>query len=326
MDPAHTLTPQNRFEKIECILQHQQGQQEELCDQVQQLNNAVQQLVAQFSTLTAAPAPPPENQPLPPILVPAIASSPDVKVGSLERYTGDPVECNAFITNCSIHFALQPHTFVSETAKVAFIINHLTGRARLWGTAEWERQTPACASFASFSAELRRVFGEVARGPDSAGGLLRLRQGDRTVSDYAIDFRILARQSEWNSAALCDAFLLGLGDQVKDELVSYDLPATLDDLIQLASRVDRRIQSRLQERRGRQHDIHRVHTRGDGRRRRVSSPTYDQPSGDPVPMQLGRTRLTAEERERRFKGDLCMYCGQAGHFKSRCPAKEMTHQ
>ena len=73
MDPAHTLTPQNRFEKIDCILQHQQGRQDELCDQVQQLSNAVQQLVAQFSTLTAAPAPPPENQPLPPILVPAMA-------------------------------------------------------------------------------------------------------------------------------------------------------------------------------------------------------------------------------------------------------------
>ncbi len=56
-----------------------------------------------------------------------------------------------FITNCSILFALQPHTFASEEARVAFTINHLTGRARLWGTSEWERQTSACSSFKTSS-------------------------------------------------------------------------------------------------------------------------------------------------------------------------------
>ncbi|KAI3355849.1 hypothetical protein L3Q82_004229 [Scortum barcoo] len=38
-------------------------------------------------------------------------------------------------------------------------------------------------------------------------------------------------------------------------------------------------------------------------------------------MQIGRTRLTPEERARRRQGNLCLYCGQAGHFISRCPAK-----
>jgi len=71
-------------------------------------------------------------------------------VGVPERDAGDPEGCNPFITNCSILFALQPHTFASEEAKVAFTINNLTGRARLWGTAEWERHTPACFSFNSF--------------------------------------------------------------------------------------------------------------------------------------------------------------------------------
>ena len=322
MDPAHSQHVQNRFERIESALQEQDCRQGQFLEQLHQLNNNFQQLATQLTMRTTAPAPEPEDLSTPEPAQ-AIAISSDIKIGDLERYAGDPVECNSFITNCSIHFALQPHTFVSETAKVAFTINHLTGRARLWGTAEWERQTPACASFAAFSAELRQVFGEVAQGPDSTGGLLRLRQGDRTVSDYAIDFRTQARKSAWNSAALCDAFLLGLGDQIKDQLVSYDLPATLEDLIQLASRVDRRIQSRLQERRQQLQSVRspprRVHTRGVGHFQRSSSP-------DPEPMQLGSTRLTLEERERRFKNNLCMYCGQPGHFKSRCPSKELTRQ
>lgn len=45
-----------------------------------------------------------------------------------------------------------------------------------------------------------------------------------------------------------DAFLLGLDDYVKDELVSYDFPASLKDIIELASSVDRQIQARHRER------------------------------------------------------------------------------
>ncbi|KAI3361596.1 hypothetical protein L3Q82_013736 [Scortum barcoo] len=63
-----------------------------------------------------------------------------------ERYAGDPEGCDPFIMNCSILYALQPQTFSSEEAKVAFAINHLMGRACLWGTAEWEQRTPACVS------------------------------------------------------------------------------------------------------------------------------------------------------------------------------------
>lgn len=63
------------------------------------------------------------------------------RIGAPECYTGEPEGCNPFLTNCSIFFALQPHTFASEGAKVMFTINQLTGRVRLWGTAEWERRT-----------------------------------------------------------------------------------------------------------------------------------------------------------------------------------------
>ncbi|KAI3356440.1 hypothetical protein L3Q82_017662 [Scortum barcoo] len=43
--------------------------------------------------------------------------------------------------------------------------------------------------------------------------------------------------------------------------------------------------------------------------------------GRPKPMQIDRTRLTPEERARRRQGNLCLYCGQAGHFVSLMPSK-----
>lgn len=90
---------------------------------------------------------------------PAQGPTSEPRIGPPERYAGDPERCNPFLTNCSIYFSLQPLTFATEKARVAFSVNHLTGRARLWGTAEWEKRTPACASFGAFASELCKVFG-----------------------------------------------------------------------------------------------------------------------------------------------------------------------
>ena len=284
------------------------------------LASQVQQLAAAFAQ--AVPLPPEPVQPLP---VPAAsASASEPRVGVPERYAGDAEGCRPFLTNCSILFALQPHTFASEDARVAFTVNHLTGRARLWGTAEWERRTPACSTFQAFAAELRKVFGEASRGPDASGGLLGLKQGSRSVADYSIHFRTQASSSEWNQAAQCDAFLMGLADYIKDELISYDLPTTVDGIIELASRIDRRIQTRQREK----------HQGLAGRRQPAPSPAASDVSmlsgcrysGEPEPMQVGRASLTPEERRRRREGSLCLYCGQAGHFISRCPLKGRAHQ
>ncbi|KAL0199060.1 hypothetical protein M9458_007600, partial [Cirrhinus mrigala] len=43
---------------------------------------------------------------------------------------------------------------------------------------------------------------------------------------------------------------------------------------------------------------------------------------DHEPMQVGRARLSREERDRRRSKGLCLYCGAAGHFLSNCPLKD----
>ncbi len=208
-------------------------------------------------------------------------------------YVGDPEGCGLFLTNCSILFALQPRTFTTEEAKVAFTINHLTGRARLWRSAEWDRGTPACSSFLAFSEELLKVFSMGTESSDAGQGLFHLRQGARTVSDYSIDFRTQARRSNWNMSALCDAFLHGLADYFKDELVSYELPPTFDEIIGLATRVYHRIQARRWEKR---QGAPGHHSSGHPRVAAASaSPARpaEQPSEGVEPMHLGCSHLSA---------------------------------
>ena len=47
------------------------------------------------------------------------------------------------------------------------------------------------------------------------------------------------------------------------------------------------------------------------------------------PMELGRLRLSREERSRRLQRGLCMYCGSSGHQVQHCPdlqGKDSTRQ
>ncbi|KAI2662624.1 Retrotransposon-like protein 1 [Labeo rohita] len=210
------------------------------------VGSAIRALVGQVSELTQRmqqlqPPAVPATPPTPPAPLAAVGSSaaalqPEPRLPPPEVYSGEPNFCRAFLTKCSMHFALQPRTFLSEESKVAFVLTLLTGRAALWGTAVWENQDPCCASFAALSAEMKRVFDRAASGREAARILMDLRQGERSVSDYSIEFRTLAAECQWNEEAQWDRFLHGLADRVQKEIYALDLPADLNGLIDLALR------------------------------------------------------------------------------------------
>ena len=98
---------------------------------------------------------------------------------------------------------------------------------------------------------MQRIFNRSATGLEASRELLRLRQGHDTVSDYAIDFQTLAADSSWEGRALVDAFLHGLVEQVKHELLTRDLPDDLERIIALTIRVDARLEDRRRAMRAR---------------------------------------------------------------------------
>ena len=215
---------------------------------------------------------------------------------------------------------------------MAYIISLLTGRAREWATAEWEKNAAFCLSVSLFASELKKVFDHVTPGREAARGLFALTQGTGTVSDYSIKFRTLAAESDWNSASLIDAFHHGLSDRIKDELAARDMLDNFDALVDLAIRIDARLRERRRERGVSTIPQTSANTRPFVQRcgllnlfSDVNRQT-DSSSDDPEPMQLGRTRLSVTERQRRIRENKCLYCGQDGHFASSCPVKGAAHQ
>ncbi|KAG1929495.1 hypothetical protein F2P79_022926 [Pimephales promelas] len=283
-------------------IQRMNSQEKEIGDTgraVQALVTQVSELTQQIQRLRVPAAPPTPAVPLAPSGSPS-QSEPRLPVP--EAYSGEPSYCRAFLTRCSMHFALQPRTFYNEQTKVAFVLTLLTGRATLWGTAVWENQNPCCSSFQDLSDEMKKVFDRLVSGREAARTLTELRQGRRPVSEFSIEFRTLAAECGWNEEAQWDMFLHGLADHVQKEIYSLDLPTSLNGLIDLALRVDARL-SRVERR------TTSTRTFGELDVQRSSGRDVISPVDDHEPMQVGRARLSREERERRRSQGLCLYCG-----------------
>lgn len=140
-------------------------------------------------------------------------------------------------------------------------------------------------NFPQFKAEMIRVFDRSAYGEEASRLLSSLRQGGCSAADFSIEFRTQATTSGWNEPALVARFLEGLCSELKDEIFAREVPAHLDSLIDLAIRIEKRLELR-----------HRAHRRESSL---LSAPPYvaTSPSAGPEPeaMQLGGMRISARE-------------------------------
>ena len=89
-----------------------------------------------------------------------------------------------------MHFELSSRHLLTDRAKVAYIISHLSGRAEAWAVTEWESEPLLCNSIQGFKEGLRKTFDPVSTEQERARELRGLKQGRESVCDYAICFHL----------------------------------------------------------------------------------------------------------------------------------------
>ena len=112
-------------------------------------------------------------------------------------------------------------------------------------------------------------------------------------------------------------FREGLTEALKDELVR-DKPTDLHKLISLAIDIDERLRERKKTR-ARSHQGPSRLTPIQSTSPSCSETFISDSVAGAEPMEVGRMRLSAAEKEHRRTRGLCMYCGQKGHMRDDCP-------
>uniref|UniRef100_A0A667YB73 CCHC-type domain-containing protein n=1 Tax=Myripristis murdjan TaxID=586833 RepID=A0A667YB73_9TELE len=317
MDPADQTPDPARIQQAVAqqgvlLGQHESNIQalyESNCSLSQQLTDLSSQLSAFLSSQLPATPPAPPSEP-------SLEAPPprDVCATTPEPFSGQPNLCRGFLFQCTTVFKLRPVSFSTDFSKIQYIFGLLRGRALAWAEAKFSRNPIEEVQFSEFLEDFKLVFDHPDYQANASMRLMTLSQGQRPVADYSIEFWTLAAEVDWTEEALKTAFIKGLSEHMKDELLCRDEPASLSALVSLANRIDNRLKSRRRE---------RIHTSGSSNTRPVPpapAPGVSSPPPVDEPMQLGRARLSPEERYRRISAGECLYCGKPGHFISSCPA------
>ncbi|ROL53791.1 Retrotransposon-derived protein PEG10 [Anabarilius grahami] len=270
-------------------------------------------------TFTINPPPPPvitSSSPAPAIPTVSTVPSPSSPVftSPMARpapYSGSVEDCSGFILQCELVLEMQPHLYPTETAKIAFLISQLTGKALKWADSIWSQHGEVTQSYSAFISHFQEVFGKSISDSSAGEKLYQLKQGVMSIHDYALQFRTLAASSGWNEQALITTFRQGLEPRVRLHLAAYEDSIGLEKFIQLAIRSATRMHACLQE-----HQDQSLPTSLLRRSEPVSTP---EPA--PEPMEFENSRLTSSERQRRLTLNLCLYCGAPGHAISACPTR-----
>lgn len=325
MDSADSAPAQYIVVSTEAVLERHEHMLRQLNHQLAALTQALAQHVPLGSPPTSPPPSPPEapvpEPPAPQPSTPASLESLERPLPTPEPFSGEFDKCAGFLTQLGLQFRLQRRTYGSDESKIAFFVQLLRGRALTWAQAVL-RSDPEI-TYQDFHSKFKSVFERGTGAAAAAHRLLNLKQGRRSMADYSVEFWMLAEETGWGKPALISTLLNNVCDELKGELLTKELPASLDDVISLCIKVD----ERLRARRGlRNFNTHKPPgcmemassrgTVGGG----VLREREDETEGE-QPMQLGRFRLSPEERHRRWMAGECFNCGHKGHIAATCQAQ-----
>lgn len=259
-----------------------------------------------------------ENQvSVPPATVPAVTP----KLPPF-RFGGDRDKFRGFLNQCRLYFDANPTQFPTDRSKVLCIIMLLTHKAIAWASPLIETQDARLNNFEDFIDAMSQMFDDPNRGATAEAALLALRQGRRPVTEYAMEFKRWAVDTDWNDAAKMSFFRKGLCSALKDELARAEAPSGLDAFINHCIRIDTRLSERRQE---------KWATLNYDTKQSLSFPgsTPKEPQGkinresgsEPMQVDSILKRENVDRREHRLRESLCFYCGKSDHFLINCPRR-----
>ena len=150
--------------------------------------------------------------------------------------------------------------------------------------------------FDNFCIYIKKVFGNQDKDKAIEKEFLILKK-TQSAMVYGSKFKILAYTIRWDDAAFASKFYEKLKNKVKDVMVAMDKPESLENIINIAVKID-----------DRQHD------------KFVDTKTWFKPIPKNIPQFKKDPMELDVTKEKRFK-KICYVCGKLGYLKRNCPKK-----
>jgi hypothetical protein len=289
------------------------------------MQNRIAQLEQQILLLTQQPPPPT------PTPVQHSDHRNSVKYNKPPEYDGkDKHFCSTFLSHIELYIQANNFQFTTDQSKILFTISYLRGSAYNWIEPHiGKEENPIMNNWPQFKSAMIKNLGD----PDkvrTATRQLRTLQQTKSCAAYSTEFFKLSAFLSWNDDALISQFHNGLKPEVKYALAIMDRDfKTVEELSETAVRLDNRIfEQRSEENKSKEREKSASNARNSSNNAPVASHTPRDTSSDPIPMNIDATSgrkfqpLTQEEKDRRRKNNLCLYCGQSGHILNNCPIKK----
>lgn len=260
------------------------------------------------------------------------------RISDPEHFDGRRSQLRTFLSQVRLVIAAQPSRFPNDRQKVMFAASFLRGTAFSWLQPYLESRQPGLilSSFENFCTSLQETFGD----PDETGSAERQLFGLRqttSVASYAAEFRRISALTSWNDPALHAQFYRGLKDMVKDELAKMSRTDSLEHLMDVAIRLDNRIHERRLERTSGNISMasqsvfnkpystnQNYHLTGGAANSKSAQFHMTHPKSHPMEIDSigpSNNRISSEEKDRRKRMNLCLYCGLSGHIAKTCPTR-----
>jgi hypothetical protein len=268
-----------------------------------------------------------------------------IKVREPDTFDGsNPRKLRDFLVSCNLHFRDRPQVYASDEKRILFILSYLKGSALSWFEPGLNDPTDSAHwmwDYEAFLGELEDNFGPHDPVGDAEKSLNELNMKKTAhIVKYNVDFWELASRVSWNEAALRDRYFRGLPLRLRTEVLRGGKPNTLANLRLKAQDADNIYWMQEEENRieSKNSGNTSAPNKKDSNKKpnsqsppksspNTSSTSTPKPSGsskdkpkNSISDKLGKNgKLTGDERDRRMKEGLCLYCGEKGHVAHDCP-------